>query len=125
MTIDFSSSFHISYKVFKFLFLNQHVLNRDSLPADDWRQQPHSVVFPLRCSCTIDTKCQGGCNKIFFIVFIIYFCPVLKHMISFSDGVCYCIGNLISRTFPYFDFCYECETLNAFENEFSNLIGII
>ena len=36
--LDFASKFHLSYKMFKFLFLNQHVLNRVSLPAEDWRQ---------------------------------------------------------------------------------------
>ena len=37
--IDFSSNFHLSFSRVQVLFLNQHVLNRVSLPADDWRQQ--------------------------------------------------------------------------------------
>ena len=41
--LDFSSKFHLSYKVFKFLFFNQHVLNRVSLPADDSRRQCSNI----------------------------------------------------------------------------------
>ena len=36
--LDFSSKFLLSFYEFKFLFLNQHVPNQISLPADDWRQ---------------------------------------------------------------------------------------
>ena len=36
--LDFASKFHLSYKMFKFLFLNNHVPNRRSVTADDWRQ---------------------------------------------------------------------------------------
>ena len=41
--IGFSSNFHLSFLEFKFLFLNQHVPNQLSLPADDWRQQEDSL----------------------------------------------------------------------------------
>ena len=53
LTIDLSSTFHLSFYEFKFLFFKQHILNQLSLPADDCRQQPwlrfrpHLViVFP-------------------------------------------------------------------------------
>ena len=38
VTLEISSIFLLSFLEFNFLFLNQHVPNQLSLPADNWRQ---------------------------------------------------------------------------------------
>ena len=60
--LEFSSKFHLSYKVFKFLVFNQHVLNRVSLPADDWGQQRQSTHGspPLKHRHGHRDRCSGS-----------------------------------------------------------------
>ena len=58
--IGFSSNFHLSFLEFKFLFLNQHVPNQLSLPADDWRQQQCRRLRKERYYATTKTNTKDS-----------------------------------------------------------------
>ena len=67
VTLDYSSKIHLCFEEFQILFLNQHVPNLVSLPADDWCQQWRSCFAPenyfVEHIVVMKTTCVKNCGS--------------------------------------------------------------